>query len=139
MIKIVITGHGEFSNGMFDVITFIMGAVKDIVKVEFDNSDLDTYSNKIEEIIKGSKEGTLIFTDLIGGTPFRISTLLCTKYEDVSVLTGVNISMIIESIIKRESMSLKELAENIVEMGRNSIQVFDKQVLLEKSNKYQEG
>ncbi len=137
MIKIVITGHGGFSNGMFDVITLIMGDVKDLIKVEFDNSDLETYSNKIEEIMKDSKEGTLIFTDIIGGTPFRISTLLCGKYEDASILTGVNIPMIIESILKRESMPLKELTDYIVEMGKNSIQAFDKQIVLEKRQKYQ--
>lgn len=136
-MKLVITGHGEFSGGILGVIDFIMGDVKDIVKVEFDNSDLETYSNRIEEIIKESKEGTLIFTDIVGGTPFRISTLLCTKYDDVSVITGVNIPMIIESIIKRDSMTLKELSACIAEMGRSSIQVFDRQLLAEKSRKYQ--
>lgn len=136
MIKLVITGHGEFAKGMFDVIKFIIGEVEELEKVCFDNSDMDTYSETIEALIKDSKDGTLIFTDLIGGTPFRISTLLCTKYENMSILTGANIPMIIEAIIKRESMTVKELAESIAETGKNSIHVFDKQILDEKSKKY---
>jgi PTS system N-acetylgalactosamine-specific IIA component len=136
MVKLIITGHGKFSNGMFDAINFIMGAQKDIVNVEFGNIDLDTYSNQIEDIIKNSEQGTLIFTDLIGGTPFRISTLLCTKYDNVYVITGTNIPMIIESIIRREGMPLKELAAQIINTGKDGIQIFDRQLIKEKSKNY---
>ena len=133
MIKLIITGHGKFSNGMLDGITFIMGAQSDIIKVEFDNMDLGIYSNEIEDIIKNSNQGTVIFTDLIGGTPFRISTLLCAKYDNVYVITGSNIPMIIEAIIKREIMPLKELAKQIIDIGKDGIQVFDRQLIIEKS------
>lgn len=136
MIKLIITGHGKFSSGMFDAINFIMGAQKDIEKIEFGNMDLDIYSNQIEEIIKNSKEGTLIFTDLIGGTPFRISTLLCTKYDNVYVITGSNISMIIEAIIRRQNMPLKELVDQIIDTGKHGIQLFDKHSIKEKSQNY---
>jgi mannose/fructose-specific phosphotransferase system component IIA len=118
---------------MLDGINFIMGIQKDIIKVEFNNIDLEIYSNKIEDIIKSSKEGTLIFTDIIGGTPFRISTILGMKYDNVYVVTGTNISMIIESIIKREVMPLKELVEQITNVGKNAVQVFDKKSIAEKS------
>lgn len=100
--------------------------------MEFSNIDLDTYSNQIEDIIKNSKQGALIFTDLMGGTPCRISTLLCTKYDNVYVITGANVPMIIESIIKRNSIPLKELTEQITDIGKNGIQVFDKQLIIEK-------
>ncbi|SCL94171.1 PTS sugar transporter subunit IIA [Sporanaerobacter sp. PP17-6a] len=133
MVKLIITGHGRFSDGMLDGINFIMGIQKDIIKVEFNNIDLEIYSNKIEDIIKNSKEGTLIFTDIIGGTPFRISTILGMKYDNVYVVTGTNISMIIESIIKREVMPLKELVEQITNVGKNAVQVFDKKSITEKS------
>lgn len=133
MVKLIITGHGRFSDGMLDGINFIMGIQKDIIKVEFNNIDLEIYSDKIEDIIKSSKEGTLIFTDIIGGTPFRISTILGMKYDNVYVVTGTNISMIIESIIKREVMPLKELVEQITNVGKNAVQVFDKKSIAEKS------
>ncbi len=133
MVKLIITGHGRFSDGMLDGINFIMGIQKDIIKVEFNNIDLEIYSNKIEDIIKSSKEGTLIFTDIIGGTPFRISTILGMKYDNVYVVTGTNISMIIESIIKREVMPLKELVEQITNVGKNAVQVFDKKSIAKKS------
>lgn len=132
MIKIIITGHGKFSKGVLDSINFIMGAQKDIEKVEFNNMDLDVYSSQIEDIIKNSKQGVLIFTDFIGGTPARISTLLCTKYDNVYVITGTNIPMVIESIIKRDSMTLKELLNNITNVGKDGIQVFDKQLIIGK-------
>jgi len=133
MVKLIITGHGRFSDGMLDGINFIMGIQKDIIKVEFNNIDLEIYSNKIEDIIKSSKEGTLIFTDIIGDTPFRISTILGMKYDNVYVVTGTNISMIIESIIKREVMPLKELVEQITNVGKNAVQVFDKKSIAKKS------
>lgn len=136
MVKLIITGHGKFSNGMFDTINFIMGAQKDIIMIEFGNMDLDTYSNQIEDIIKNSEQGTLIFTDIIGGTPFRISTLLCAKYDNVYVITGTNVSMIIESIIRREGMPLRELADQIISIGKGGIQMFDKQSIEEKSKNY---
>lgn len=135
MVKIIITGHGKFSSGMFDAINFIMGAQKDVVKVEFGDIDLDAYSNQIEDIIKSSREGTLIFTDIIGGTPFRISALLCTKYDNVYLITGSNVSMIIEAIVRRENTPLKELADQIIDTGKLGIQLFDKQLIKEKSQR----
>lgn len=138
MIKLVITGHGEFANGMLDVITLMMGDVIDLEKIVLDYSDLDEYSGRLEKLIQSSQEGTLIFTDVIGGTPFKTSALLCRKYDNVSVLTGVNVAMVLEAIIKRESaVSLKELTDYTAEMGRTSIQAFDKQVLEERSRGYQ--
>ncbi len=133
MVKLIITGHGRFSDGMLDGINFIMGMQKDVVKVEFNGTDLEIYSDKIEDIIKDSQEGALIFTDIIGGTPFRISTTLSMKYDNVYVITGTNITMVIESIVKRKTMPLKELVEQITNAGKDAVQAFDKRSMEEKS------
>lgn len=133
MVKFIITGHGKFSNGVFDAINFIMGIQKDVYKVEFNNIDLDIYSNKLEEIVKESEQGTVIFTDLIGGTPFRISCLICTKYNNAYVVTGTNVPMLIEAIIKRDNLPLKKLIDQIIDIGKNGIQAFDEKSITDKA------
>jgi len=66
-----------------------------------------------------SGDGTLIFTDLFGGTPSNIS-LSFLKEGKVEVVTGVNLPMLLKLDMRGEK-KLSELASLIRDYGRKNI------------------
>lgn len=130
MIGILITGHGKFAEGIYDATNMIVGKHDhyDLHLFE-ENTNLDTYKNILKEKIDSlleSCEGVLVLTDLKGGTPFNVSTLLSTEYENVSVLSGVNLPIAIEGSMHSQLMdSSRELAQKLIEVGKDGIDLAD--------------
>ena len=67
-----------------------------------------------------SREGTLILTDMFGGTPSNIS-LSFLEEGKVEVVTGVNLPMLIKLVTYRQNKTLSDLANFISQYGRKNI------------------
>lgn len=136
MVKLIITGHGKFATGLMSVIEVILGKQENLIGIDFNDQDLETYTHEIETAVKDAvqnKEGVIIFTDLIGGTPFRIVSSISGKYQNVYILSGTNIPMLMEALLKRESLKGDDLIVNIIEIGKKGIESLD--VLLKQKGK----
>lgn len=87
--------------------------------------NLDLYESEIENLIKRSgAQGTLILTDLLGGSPFMISARAYNKLKGeypVEMITGVNMPMLMEVISNLEGHSLEELKKIALEAGKSGI------------------
>ena len=84
--------------------------------------DVEESKKKINQAIKrvDQKNGVLIFTDMFGGTPSNISFTFL-KENQVEIITGVNLPMLIKFASLQRSNNLKEVAKKVVEQGRKNI------------------
>ncbi|WP_270265346.1 PTS sugar transporter subunit IIA [Lactococcus formosensis] len=102
MIACIVTGHGEFSLGLKDALEMIAGPQELFEAIPFTRDETtDAFEVKLVEAIKHlteQAEGLLIFTDLKGGTPFKIAMTHAIGQENTIVLTGTNLPALIESI-----------------------------------------
>src|SRR5690606_35386097 len=87
---------------------------------------LDGYERRLGEALAEvlrETSGAMIFTDLLGGTPFRTAMLLASRHENVEVLTGTNLPMLIEAGVLRAAESdVRARARQAVEIGTSGIQ-----------------
>ena len=68
-------------------------------------------------------EGVIVFSDLLGGTPFRTAMVIASAFDNVEVLTGSNLPMLIEVGLSRKFESdVKALASQAVNTGKEGIQ-----------------
>lgn len=135
MINILILSHCELTKELIKTAEVIAGKQENLFYIDQDikNENLASLQEKISEILDkiNNEKGTLILTDMLGGTPCNASVLL-TKNYNIEVLTGVNLPMILSSIFaSRTTQSAKELADKVLADGKKSI-VNAKQLLLEK-------
>lgn len=135
MINILILSHCELTKELIKTAEVIAGKQENLFYIDQDikNENLASLQEKISEILDkiNNEKGTLILTDMLGGTPCNASVLL-TKNYNIEVLTGVNLPMILSSIFaSRTAQSAKELADKVLADGKKSI-VNAKQLLLEK-------
>lgn len=138
MINILILSHCELTKELIKTAEVIAGKQENLFYIDQDikNENLASLQEKISEILVkiNNEKGTLILTDMLGGTPCNASVLL-TKSFNIEVLTGVNLPMILSAIFaSRFVQNAKELADKVLADGKKSI-VNAKQLLLEKMNK----
>ncbi len=71
-------------------------------------------------LVRQDGDGTLILTDLFGGTPTNISAEFLQDGL-VEILTGVNLPMLIKGVGARTNNNLDELAALLKDYAKNAI------------------
>ncbi len=125
MIGVVIVTHCGLGSELISTAEFILGKIPSIIAVTIDaQASADIIRAGVEVGIKkvDQGDGLIILTDMFGGTPSNIS-LSFLAADQIEVLTGVNLPMIIKLIQSRERLELGELAKSVGEYGRKSINV----------------
>lgn len=129
MRGIIVTGHGNFATGMSSAVELVAGAQENYIAVDFLQEDTpDTLKERlnyaIEELENCSE--VIIFSDLIGGSPFKVSAeLSMEKDEKIIVLSGTNLGMLVESVFSRETEpNLTDLIKSILLLGQNQVAEF---------------
>ncbi|MCH4206839.1 MAG: PTS fructose transporter subunit IIA [Solobacterium sp.] len=129
MIGIVVTGHGNFATGLTSSVKLIAGMPEKYVAVDFvqedSTDDLTSHLKAAFEQLAGCEGGILVFTDLMGGSPFKMSVELSVALKDkykIRVVTGTNLGMLIEANMSRGFMEdVDSLADMAIETGKQQL------------------
>ena len=86
------------------------------------HDDVEMAKDEIERAIKSVSEGigVLLLTDMFGGTPTNISAMFI-KENEVEIVTGVNLPMVIKLASQNKEMTLAEMAREVEEQGKQAI------------------
>ncbi|HHF43041.1 MAG: hypothetical protein DRI99_04610 [Candidatus Aminicenantes bacterium] len=123
MIGGIIVSHGKLAEELLNALNIILGEVVNMEAISIGwYDDVEESKKKINQAIKrvDQKNGVLIFTDMFGGTPSNISFTFL-KENQVEIITGVNLPMLIKFASLQRSNNLKEVAKKVVEQGRKNI------------------
>lgn len=128
MINFIITGHGDFSLGVLSATEMIAGEQEGIMAVPFYADDsLESYQNKLKDginLLRENNNEIIIFTDLKGGTPFNQSMMVSVNMDDVFVVSGTNLAMLIEGIgLRFGDISVSELLSLLIESAKQGIDI----------------
>ena len=69
--------------------------------------------------------GILFLADVAGGTPFKTCVLLSQEIENSKVISGTNLPILLEAVMKRDTDNIEELKNNLMEVGRQGITSFE--------------
>lgn len=123
MFGIILISHGELAAEFLNTCTLIAGVQKNIEAVGlYSDESREDMQSKLKAAADRlyTEEGLLILADLYGGTPCNAAILeLLKNYEKIKILTGLNLSMLLEAVIHREN--LREASALIKETGREGI------------------
>lgn len=130
MVGILITGHGNFAEGIESALEVIIGAQPQLAKVNFLKEDsTDTLKENMTKAIESvdTGDGIMIFSDLVGGSPFKTASLLAIEKGNIEVLGGTNIQSIMEIAFMRE-LPLKQVSQKAIESAKAASQLFELKV-----------
>lgn len=75
-----------------------------------------------------STDGVLFMVDLFGGSPFNAASIIAMKHENMEIVTGVNLPMILEVLGSRDFSSVSELLSIAENSGKEAIRILSKNI-----------
>lgn len=118
----VILSHGQLAEGLLTAAEMVIGELPFITTVSIGwHDDVETARDEIARAIKqvSQNRGVLILTDLFGGAPTNIAAMFLN--EEIEILTGVNLPMVIRLASQAETESFGEIAQRVLQSGRDEI------------------
>ncbi len=119
----VIVSHGQVANELLAAAEAVVGDLSHITAVSIGwHDDVELAKDEIARAVKTVSQGigVLVMTDMFGGTPTNISAMFL-KENEVEIVTGVNLPMVIKLATHSEEMTLSDLAKEVEEQGKQSI------------------
>lgn len=124
MTGLVVVAHARLAAELINAAEMIVGKIDAAASVEIKQNDSVDGIRKtlISAIESVACKNIIIMTDMFGGTPSNMS-LSFLKENQVEVLTGVNLPMIIRFASDRDKFGVSELAAQIRDTGREGVAV----------------
>ncbi len=124
MVGIVIATHGAIGQALLETATDMVGQpVSGLVAVSIP-ADVDraTGWNTLVAAVDTVDEddGVLILVDMFGGTASTLALSLLAE-RNVEVLTGVNLAMVLRTILNRDERSLAAIATDVLAYGQRNV------------------
>lgn len=126
MIGIVLVTHHHLGDALIEVARMLYGKPEKIISVPLlEGESIEDLQKKVLDALEkiDAKDGALILVDLFGGTPMNALALLAVERNDIEIITGVNVPMLLTVLMEREEegITVKELAKKALEAGREGI------------------
>ncbi|MCG3203504.1 MAG: PTS system mannose-specific EIIAB component [Elusimicrobia bacterium] len=125
MIGILILTHGAFGEDMLKTACGIMHETEKTAALNLSRRlDFPTLRKRVSETITGlnADGGVLVLIDAYGGTSYNTSLPLMSTFP-ISLVTGVNLPMVLSALTNRQRMMLDALAKKVSEDAKKTISV----------------
>ncbi len=111
--QVILASHGEFSKGLKDSLTMILGELAEDIRAYSlypGGNALDFKEELEEEIRENAATEYVILTDVFGGSVCN-ALMLLTGYENVRLFAGMNFNMAAEVLTGDMPLSEKAVEE----------------------------
>lgn len=122
--RMLLVTHGSLGNTLIEVAKQIIGDIKDESITSISNEDFSTAElvEKIRTIADGDPDSFFIIaTDFPGGSCFIASKKIASASKRISSVSGLNISMVLSFLTKRDLYQGIQLTEIIKTDGNRAI------------------
>jgi mannose PTS system EIIA component len=125
MIGIILVTHGNLAKDFIAVAEHVVGKQQHILPICIEPDD--AIESRRDDILYAVKAvdmgaGVVILTDMFGGTPSNLA-ISVMGIENVEVIAGINLPMLIKLISVRAHMPVLQAALTAQESGRKYINV----------------
>ena len=135
MIGLVLVTHGRLAEEFLQALEHIVGPQKNVAAVCIDpDDDMEERRQEIIDKVKATQDGdgVVLLTDMFGGTPSNLA-ISVLEQDQVEVIAGINLPMLIKLTSVRGKESLKRAVAQAQEAGRKYINVAS-QLLAEEAS-----
>ncbi len=113
-MKVLLVSHGDLSKSLIDSTEMLVGDTSGLDYMVFDKKmGIDELQELFVKYLEDNEEELLIFTDIKGGTPFNVASILTKDMDNVNIFYGMNLPMVVEVAIYKDTFSMPELVKQI--------------------------
>lgn len=119
----ILVTHGAMAQGMVDAVVGISGAERGaLVAVSNEGRSPEELRAAIRLAMGDEETPVVVFTDLGAGSCTLAARLSCRERRRVSVLTGVNLPMLLDFVFHRD-MPLDALTDRLADKARSGVKI----------------
>lgn len=128
MRYVILVSHGKFANGLNDALSMLAGNREDILSVGLENGKsvdefVALFTEKVKDI--SNDDDVILLGDIIGGSPLTNATnVLVNKGIKTVILGGMNLPLALTTVLMKDTVSLDEIANQVLEQARMAMQEF---------------
>lgn len=128
MKYVILVSHGKFANGLNDALSMLAGNREDILSVGLENGKsvdefIALFTEKVKDI--STNDEVILLGDIIGGSPLTNATnVLVNKGIKTVILGGMNLPLALTTVLMKDTISLDEIADQVLEQARMAMQEF---------------
>lgn len=128
MRYVILVSHGKFANGLNDALSMLAGNREDILSVGLENGKsvdefVALFTEKVKDI--STDDEVILLGDIIGGSPLTNATnVLVNKGIRTVILGGMNLPLALTTVLMKDTVSLDEIADQVLEQARMAMQEF---------------
>lgn len=121
-MKVILASHGRLALGMQDTLRIIVGETPNLTAyAAYLNGDETAYVDEIKkEIEKNPNEQFVVITDVLGGSVNTNLTQLLRDHENVQLIAGMNLPLVMEIATKSENLD-SDAIQQIISNARSAI------------------
>ena len=119
-LEILLLTHGDWGKYIIEAGKMIVGNVDRVSQISLNPADtFEEFYEKVEKKVSEMKEGSLIITDIFGGTTTNVAAKLSLSYN-INIISGLNAPLLFEALLNIDSINEEKVLDGIVEEGRDS-------------------
>ena len=123
MIKCIVATHGNMGAALIDTTGKIIGPVENVSVMSNEKLSIKDFTEKLDLLVREWEEhDILIMVDFFGGSCWHAAQVVKRKKQNVALITGVNLPMLLAFLNKRNSYRLPELVDYLIESSCKGIE-----------------
>jgi fructoselysine/glucoselysine PTS system EIIA component len=122
MRKFLLASHGSFASGIKSSLEMITGGNDNIFTIGAYTEGNKSIESEIEIILNGlkSEDELIVFTDIAGGS-ITGEILRLSRKENIYVIAGMNLPLLLDIILADPDAEVNEVIENGIANAREQI------------------
>lgn len=127
MVGILIASHGGFAEGLLNGAELLAGKQEQIETLGLYHGDgVEEFTAKMNAALDklDTGDGVYAFVDILGGTPSN-SILQCMRGRNVKAFAGVNMFLMVQTLLMRTFLTGDELYEAVLEAAEVPVTLHD--------------
>ena len=121
MVRGIVIGHGEFAEAMIVTAEKIVGKQADMTVISNEGLSCEKLSEHIAQLLGERTTDTIVFLDLPGGSCTISCYTIMKDHQDLNVISGVNLPMLLEFFMLRNKYTARELMPILIKKGKDNI------------------
>ena len=135
MRKFLIAAHGRFSSGMKSSLDFIVGETKNVYIIDAYVDSNKSIEDELHIIVQDLRDDDelIVMSDLMGGS-ITNQVLRFALKQNVHVVSGISLGLVIEIVMGDETIAAAEVIENAITNAREQMVYVNKLINKENDN-----
>ena len=119
-LEILLLTHGDWGKYIIEAGKMIVGNVDCVSHIALNPADtFEEFYEAVEKKISSMGEGSLVITDIFGGTTTNVAAKASLSYN-INIISGLSAPLLFEALLNIESIDEESTLDRIVEEGKDS-------------------